>query len=65
MHIPQEEDLALALLMMITNNIGQVAYLNAKLHGCTKVSHVYLPFIHKCVRGYCLLYTVVIRLNIS
>lgn len=35
-----EEDLALALLMMITNNIGQVAYLNAKLHNCSKIFFV-------------------------
>jgi type II pantothenate kinase len=33
----KEEDLAIALLMMITNNIGQVAYLNAKLHGCRRI----------------------------
>ncbi|CAN0237448.1 unnamed protein product, partial [Ectocarpus fasciculatus] len=36
----REEDLALALLMMITNNIGQVAYLNAKLHGCKSIFFV-------------------------
>jgi hypothetical protein len=35
-----EEDLALALLMMITNNIGQVAYLNAQLFNCTKIFFV-------------------------
>jgi type II pantothenate kinase len=35
-----EEDLALALLMMITNNIGQVAYLNAQLHQCSKIFFV-------------------------
>eukprot|EP01040_Poterioochromonas_malhamensis_P011898 gene11898-12982_t len=35
-----EEDLALALLMMITNNIGQVAYLNAQLHNCNKIFFV-------------------------
>jgi type II pantothenate kinase len=28
----KQEDLARALLLMVTNNIGQVAYLNAKLH---------------------------------
>ena len=28
------------LLMMITNNIGQVAYLNAKLHGCSTIFFV-------------------------
>lgn len=33
-----EEDLARALLLMVTNNIGQVAYLNAKLH---KTSRIY------------------------
>ena len=27
----KEEDLARAILLMVTNNIGQVAYLNAKL----------------------------------
>jgi pantothenate kinase len=36
----KEEDLAIALLMMITNNIGQVSYLNAQLHGCTKIFFV-------------------------
>ncbi len=36
----KEEDLALALLMMITNNIGQVAHLNAQLHGCSKIFFV-------------------------
>lgn len=36
----KEEDLALALLMMITNNIGQVAYLNAQLHGCSRIFFV-------------------------
>ena len=30
----REQDLAIALLMMITNNIGQVSYLNAQLHNC-------------------------------
>jgi len=33
----QPADVAQALLMMITNNIGQVAYLNAKLHSCSKI----------------------------
>ena len=36
----KEEDLAIALLMMITNNIGQVAHLNAQLHGCSKIFFV-------------------------
>lgn len=36
----KEEDLAIALLMMITNNIGQVSYLNAQLHNCTKIFFV-------------------------
>jgi hypothetical protein len=36
----KEEDLALALLMMITNNIGQVAHLNAQLHHCSKIFFV-------------------------
>jgi type II pantothenate kinase len=35
-----EQDLAIALLMMITNNIGQVAYLNAKLHNCSRIFFV-------------------------
>lgn len=34
------EDLALAMLMMITNNIGQVAHLCAQLHGCSKIFFV-------------------------
>ena len=36
----KQEDLAIALLMMITNNIGQVSYLNAKLHACSKIYFV-------------------------
>ena len=32
-----DPDVAAALLMMITNNIGQVAYLNAQLHKCKKI----------------------------
>ena len=36
----KEEDLAIALLMMITNNIGQVAYLNAQVHKCSKIFFV-------------------------
>lgn len=36
----KEEDLAIALLMMIANNIGQVAHLNAQLHGCSKIFFV-------------------------
>jgi type II pantothenate kinase len=34
----KQEDLARALLLMVTNNIGQVAYLNAQLH---KTSRIY------------------------
>jgi len=34
----KEEDLARALLLMVTNNVGQVAHLNAKLH---KTSRIY------------------------
>lgn len=36
----KEEDFAIALLMMITNNIGQVSYLNAQLHECSKIFFV-------------------------
>eukprot|EP01031_Cornospumella_fuschlensis_P041175 gene41175-50241_t len=36
----REEDLALAMLMMITNNIGQIAHLNAQLHNCQKIFFV-------------------------
>jgi type II pantothenate kinase len=35
-----EGDIAIALLMMITNNLGQVSYLNAQLHGCKKIFFV-------------------------
>jgi type II pantothenate kinase len=35
-----EEDLARALLMMVTNNIGQVAYLNAQLHHTSRIYFV-------------------------
>jgi hypothetical protein len=34
----REEDMARSLLMMITSNIGQVAYLNATIH---KATHIY------------------------
>eukprot|EP01033_Poteriospumella_lacustris_P008695 gene8695-6252_t len=34
------EDLALAMLMMITNNIGQIAHLCAQLHQCSKIFFV-------------------------
>ena len=34
----KQEDLARALLLMVTNNIGQVAYLNAQLH---QISSIY------------------------
>ena len=36
----KEEDLARALLLMVTNNIGQVAYLNAQLHKTTRIYFV-------------------------
>jgi hypothetical protein len=36
----RDEDIAIAMLMMITNNIGQVSYLNATLHKCTKIFFV-------------------------
>eukprot|EP00934_Nitzschia_sp_Nitz4_P007475 Nitzschia sp. Nitz4//scaffold349_size16934//8509//11235//NITZ4_008848-RA/size16934-snap-gene-0.0-mRNA-1//1//CDS//3329548707//7465//frame0 len=36
----EQEDLARALLLMITNNIGQVAYLNAKLHKTRRIFFV-------------------------
>ena len=35
-----QEDLARALLLMVTNNIGQVAYLNAKLHKTPRIYFV-------------------------
>lgn len=36
----KEEDLAIGLLMMITNNIAQISYLNACLHKCSKIFFV-------------------------
>lgn len=42
----KQEDLARALLLMVTNNIGQVAYLNSKLH---KTSRIY--FVGNFLRG--------------
>jgi Pantothenate kinase, acetyl-CoA regulated len=36
----KQEDLARALLLMVTNNIGQVAYLNAQLHGTKNIYFV-------------------------
>jgi type II pantothenate kinase len=35
-----QDDLARALLLMVTNNIGQVAYLNAKLHNTERIYFV-------------------------
>ena len=35
-----QEDLARALLLMVTNNIGQVAYLNAKLYNTKRIFFV-------------------------
>ena len=35
-----QEDLARALLSLVTNNIGQVAYLNAKLHKTPRIYFV-------------------------
>lgn len=35
-----QEDLARALLLMVTNNIGQVSYLNAKLHNTPRIYFV-------------------------
>ena len=39
-HGLKQEDLARALLLMVTNNIGQVAYLNAKLHKTPRIYFV-------------------------
>lgn len=36
----KEEDLARALLLMVTNNIGQVAHLNARLHNTARIYFV-------------------------
>jgi hypothetical protein len=36
----REEDLALALLMMMSNNIGQIAHLCAKLYDCNNIFFV-------------------------
>lgn len=36
----KQEDLARALLLMVTNNIGQVAYLNAQLHKTARIYFV-------------------------
>lgn len=36
----RQEDLARALLLMVTNNIGQVAYLNSRLHGTKRIYFV-------------------------
>jgi len=36
----KQEDLARALLLMVTNNIGQVSYLNAKLHSTNRIYFV-------------------------
>jgi pantothenate kinase len=32
----KQEDISRSLLYLVSNNIGQIAYLNAKSHGITK-----------------------------
>lgn len=36
-HVYKEEDLARSLLLSISNDIGQIAYLHAKLHNLDKI----------------------------
>ncbi len=47
----REEDMARALLMMITGNIGQVAYLNAVIYRATHIYFVGNFLRHNKVRG--------------
>lgn len=48
----REEDMARALLMMITGNIGQVAYLNAVIYRATHIYFVGNFLRHNKVRGW-------------
>ena len=54
----KEEDLARALLLMVTNNIGQVAHLNAKLHKTYRIYFVGTFLQHNIISQQRLAYSI-------
>jgi len=54
----KEEDLARALLLMVTNNIGQVAHLNAKLYKTQKIYFVGTFLQHNTISQQRLAYSI-------
>jgi len=54
----KEEDLARALLLMVTNNIGQVAHLNAKLYKTQKIYFVGTFLQHNVISQQRLAYSI-------
>ena len=54
----KEEDLARALLLMVTNNIGQVAHLNAKLYKTRKIYFVGTFLQHNVISQQRLAYSI-------
>ena len=54
----KEEDLARALLLMVTNNIGQVAHLNAKLHKTRKIYFIGTFLQHNVISQQRLAYSI-------
>lgn len=54
----KEEDLARALLLMVTNNIGQVAHLNAKLYKTSKIFFVGTFLQHNVISQQRLAYSI-------
>ena len=54
----KEEDLARALLLMVTNNIGQVAHLNARLHKTQRIFFVGTFLQHNIISQQRLAYSI-------
>lgn len=54
----KEEDLARALLLMVTNNIGQVAHLNARLYKTRKIYFVGTFLQHNLISQQRLAYSI-------
>ena len=54
----KEEDLARALLLMVTNNIGQVAHLNARLHKTRKIYFIGTFLQHNVISQQRLAYSI-------
>ena len=54
----KEEDLARALLLMVTNNIGQVAHLNAKLYKTSRIYFVGTFLQHNIISQQRLAYSI-------